>query len=130
MAIKMEPEFTGMHTLYFQLSGNEKVEGPPNVYMIIIVIGLYEADPIAHKKRVKEFKAIVEENVEIPIEEINLVPDPPRIGSSDDWWNRRSYSERKSQLRVAPFTSDGFIKISFTKPVVFPKNIIDLIKDQ
>ena len=56
MAIKMEPQFTGLHSLYFQLTGNEKVEGPPNIYHANIAIGLYDADPIAHKKRVIEYK--------------------------------------------------------------------------
>ena len=60
----------------------------------------------------------------------NIVPDRPEIHSSEEWWSRRSFSERKAQLRVAPFTSDGHLKVSFTKPVVLPENIIDLIQEQ
>ena len=56
MKTRMEPQFTGLHVLDFQLTGNEKVEGPPNVYQANIAIGLYDADPIAHKKREKEYK--------------------------------------------------------------------------
>ena len=56
MKTKMERQFTGLHILYFQLTGNEKVEGPPNVYQANIAVGLYDADPIAHKKRVIEYK--------------------------------------------------------------------------
>ena len=31
---------------------------------------------------------------------------------------------------MAPFSSDGFLKVSFTKSMTFPENILDLIEEQ
>ena len=69
-------------------------------------------------------------NDEIVVEGENTVPGRPAINSSDDWWYRRPYSERKSQLRVDSFSSDGLLKVSFTKPVYFPENIIEVIEEE
>ena len=95
----MAPEFTGMHTLYFQLTGNEKVEGPPSTYKATIVLGLYEADPVAHKKRLKEYEQKLLKNFNgetVAVASENVVPPAPDVNSSEDWWRRTPYTDRKA----------------------------------
>ena len=46
------------------------------------------------------------------------------------WWARRKIDERQAELRIEPITSDGFMHISFTKPVKLPEDVHKLIMEQ
>ena len=69
-------------------------------------------------------------DVEDLFDKETLVPSKIEINSTSDWFHRRKYSDRKAQLRVHPFSSDGHIHISFTKPVDIPENALDLVSNQ
>ena len=76
------------------------MEGPPSTYKATIVLGLYEADPVAHEKRLKEYEQKLLKNtagddiMAVALE--NVVPPAPDVNSSEDWWRRTSYSDRKA----------------------------------
>jgi len=108
------------------------VEGPPNVYQAVIAIGLYKPDPVSHAKRVKKYEAEAEATASFVLDfgSENIVPSAPEIDSTEAWWHRRPYAERKSQLRVAPLSCGGHLKVSFTKPVQFPADAIEAIESQ
>jgi hypothetical protein len=49
------------------------------------------------------------------------------VDSSSDWIKRRKIDTRKAQLRVHPFSSDGVVRVTFTKPVEMPEATLELI---
>ena len=98
MALPMNVNFTGLHEFFFNLT-DDGVTGPPNMYHVTIVLGLYEADPI----QIIPYVAPVVIEVDNTLDKENLVAPYPDI----DWFTRRSYADRKAQLRVHPFSSDG-----------------------
>lgn len=82
----MEIKYTGIHKFFFKLT-NEGVWGPPNVYQVIIAVGLYEADPII--PIVIPVPVPIPEVIEYRLEK-NIVPKPRDISSFGEWLDRRS----------------------------------------
>ena len=46
MARPMQTKFTGLHRLSFELT-DDGIPGPPNIYNITIVFGLYDSSLVA-----------------------------------------------------------------------------------
>ena len=42
----MQAEFTGLHHHRFELADDSGVKGPPNIYDVVIVIGLYDSKEV------------------------------------------------------------------------------------
>ena len=123
MAQQMKAEFTGLHRFNFQLSNDNGVKNTPTFYSVTIVIGLYDAQPMP-------IETIEPEVVEAEAGgegEYALVPPSYSVDSSSDWIRRRGIDERKAQLKIHPFSSDGVVKVTFTKPVEMPEAVLALI---
>ena len=95
MATQMKAEYTGLHRFEFKLTddGDGDVYGTPNIYKVVIVIGLYPAKPI--RPMIIRDTGPDEEPLDYRLEK-NVVPEAPEINSLSDWFERRSYSDRKA----------------------------------
>jgi len=115
MAQQMTADLTGLYKFSFNLTNSSEVKCTPNPYNVTIVIGLYEAIVVPET----EVKLTTNDTYVIKDQEEGFVLVPPSysVYSTNDWFLRRSYDERKAQLKIHPFSSDGVLKITFTKPV-------------
>lgn len=51
------------------------------------------------------------------------MPPAPNVDSTEAWFFRAPYDERKPQIRVHALSSEGRVSVSFTKPVEWPDDI-------
>ena len=45
------------------------------------------------------------------------MPPAPEVDGQDDWFYRAPFDERKAQIRVLPISSNGEMRVTFTKAV-------------
>ena len=121
----MREEFTGLHRMSFELTDNGKPAPATSIYDVSLVIGLYEAGPTKRRKEKKD----TEDDAQIAEkEQEQVVPPAPIVETSDEWFKRRSFDERSAQFRVLPISSNGELRITLTKPVEWPADILERIE--
>ena len=105
-----------MHQFSFTLS-DDGIAGTPREYLVTIVIGLLDV------VRVPKPRIYYTYSYEPPPPKLNNFAEVPEPVPTTSWWDRRKIDERQAELRIEPMTSDGFMHISFTKPVKLKEDV-------